>query len=84
MSALASGHGVHGVELGVVLFFFVVVAAGGFVAARCSDCRYDRGGSESGCTVLTPFADASNALLVTVTKNTITSFAASAFGELIA
>src|ERR1700681_1307181 len=34
MSALASGHGVHGVELGVVLFFFVVVTAGGFVAVR--------------------------------------------------
>jgi SSS family solute:Na+ symporter len=34
MSAFASGHGVHGVELGVVNFFFVVVTAGGFVAVR--------------------------------------------------
>ena len=34
MSALASGGGVNGVELGVVLFFFVVVSFGGFLAAR--------------------------------------------------
>jgi hypothetical protein len=33
---------------------------------------------------VTLFADASNALLVTVTKNSVTSFAATAFGELIA
>jgi SSS family solute:Na+ symporter len=33
MSA-AAGHGVHGVELAVVLFFFVVVTAGGFLAVR--------------------------------------------------
>jgi SSS family solute:Na+ symporter len=35
MSALAAGgHGVHGVELGVVIFFFVVVTFGGFIAIR--------------------------------------------------
>jgi SSS family solute:Na+ symporter len=34
VSALAAGSGVHGVELGVVIFFFVVVTAGGFVAVR--------------------------------------------------
>lgn len=33
---------------------------------------------------VTLFADASNALLVTVTQNTVTNFAATAFGELIA
>ncbi|HZC69129.1 MAG TPA: sodium:solute symporter [Jatrophihabitans sp.] len=32
--SLASGSGVHGVELGVVLFFFVIVTIGGFIAAR--------------------------------------------------
>src|SRR3954454_16506507 len=31
---IAAGDGVNGVELGVVLFFFVVVTAGGFLAAR--------------------------------------------------
>ncbi|MDP9091832.1 MAG: sodium:solute symporter [Actinomycetota bacterium] len=34
MSALGAGHAVHGVELGVVLFFFVLVTGGGFVAVR--------------------------------------------------
>jgi solute:Na+ symporter, SSS family len=34
MSALASGSGVNGVELGVVLFFFALVTLGGFLAAR--------------------------------------------------
>jgi SSS family solute:Na+ symporter len=34
MSALAAGSGVNGVELGVVIFFFAVVTAGGFLAAR--------------------------------------------------
>ena len=34
MSAMAAGGGVHGVELAVVLFFFVVVTAGGFLAVR--------------------------------------------------
>ena len=34
MSTLADGGGVNGVELGVVLFFFVVVTAGGFLAVR--------------------------------------------------
>ena len=34
MRPLASGSGVNGVELGVVLFFFVVVTAGGFLAVR--------------------------------------------------
>ncbi|MEO8888020.1 MAG: sodium:solute symporter [Jatrophihabitantaceae bacterium] len=34
MSALAAGTGVHGVQFAVVLFFFVVVTAGGFLAAR--------------------------------------------------
>jgi SSS family solute:Na+ symporter len=33
-ATLASGSGVHGVELGVVLFFFVVVTVGGFLAVR--------------------------------------------------
>jgi SSS family solute:Na+ symporter len=31
---IASGSNVNGVELGVVLFFFVIVTAGGFLAAR--------------------------------------------------
>src|SRR4051812_8886396 len=31
---IAAGDGVNGVELGVVLFFFIVVTAGGFLAAR--------------------------------------------------
>jgi SSS family solute:Na+ symporter len=31
---LASGSGVNGVELGVVIFFFVIVSFGGFLAAR--------------------------------------------------
>jgi len=34
MTDLASGSGVHGVELGVVIFFFVLVTIGGFAAAR--------------------------------------------------
>ena len=34
MNVLAAGKGVNGVELGVVVFFFVVVAALGFLAAR--------------------------------------------------
>src|SRR6476661_6851804 len=34
MSALASGTNVNGVELTVVIFFFVVVTIGGFLAAR--------------------------------------------------
>ncbi|MFN2519276.1 MAG: monocarboxylate uptake permease MctP [Jatrophihabitantaceae bacterium] len=34
MSALAAGHGVNGVELGVVLFFFILVTFGGFFAVR--------------------------------------------------
>jgi solute:Na+ symporter, SSS family len=34
VSALAAGSGVNGVELGVVIFFFVVVTFGGFVAIR--------------------------------------------------
>ncbi|MGI8679032.1 MAG: monocarboxylate uptake permease MctP [Jatrophihabitans sp.] len=34
MSALAAGSGVNGVELAVVLFFFVVVTFGGFIAVR--------------------------------------------------
>ncbi|HKC26703.1 MAG TPA: sodium:solute symporter [Jatrophihabitans sp.] len=34
MTAMASGSGVNGVELGVVIFFFVLVTAGGFLAAR--------------------------------------------------
>src|SRR4051795_5170824 len=34
MSTLAGGSGVNGVELGVVLFFFIVVTIGGFLAAR--------------------------------------------------
>jgi SSS family solute:Na+ symporter len=34
MTALAADTGVNGVELGVVLFFFVVVTFGGFMAAR--------------------------------------------------
>ncbi|WP_375492247.1 monocarboxylate uptake permease MctP [uncultured Jatrophihabitans sp.] len=34
MSAVASGHPVNGVELGVVLFFFVLVTVVGFIAAR--------------------------------------------------
>ena len=34
MTPLAAGGGVHGVELTVVLFFFVVVTAGGFLAVR--------------------------------------------------
>ena len=34
MSALAAGSGVNGVELGVVIFFFVVVTFGGFLAVR--------------------------------------------------
>jgi solute:Na+ symporter, SSS family len=34
MSALASAHGVNGVELGVVLFFFIIVTFGGFFAVR--------------------------------------------------
>jgi SSS family solute:Na+ symporter len=34
MSALAAGTHVNGVELGVVIFFFVVVTIGGFLAAR--------------------------------------------------
>jgi SSS family solute:Na+ symporter len=34
MSALADGSGVNGVELGVVIFFFVVVTFGGFFAVR--------------------------------------------------
>src|SRR6476469_221756 len=34
MSALADGTGVNGVELGVVLFFFIVVTFGGFIAVR--------------------------------------------------
>jgi SSS family solute:Na+ symporter len=34
MTALAAGGGVHGVELGVVIFFFLVVSFGGFFAAR--------------------------------------------------
>ena len=31
---IAAGAGVNGVELGVVLFFFIIVTAGGFLAAR--------------------------------------------------
>ena len=31
---LAAGTGVNGVELGVVVFFFLVVSVGGFLAAR--------------------------------------------------
>ena len=34
MSALAAGRGVNGVELGVVVFFFIVVTFGGFFAVR--------------------------------------------------
>jgi solute:Na+ symporter, SSS family len=34
MSALAAGSGVNGVELGVVIFFFVIVTFGGFFAIR--------------------------------------------------
>jgi SSS family solute:Na+ symporter len=34
VGTLATGHGVNGVELGIVLFFFLVVTAGGFLAAR--------------------------------------------------
>ncbi|MDQ2796251.1 MAG: sodium:solute symporter, partial [Actinomycetota bacterium] len=34
MTALAAGSGVNGVELGVVLFFFVIVTFGGFIAVR--------------------------------------------------
>ncbi|SHF75740.1 solute:Na+ symporter, SSS family [Jatrophihabitans endophyticus] len=34
MSTVAAGGGVNGVELGVVVFFFVVVTFGGFVAVR--------------------------------------------------
>src|ERR671930_2129735 len=34
MNGLASGSGVNGVELGVVLFFFALVTVGGFIAAR--------------------------------------------------
>ncbi|HEY8826982.1 MAG TPA: sodium:solute symporter, partial [Jatrophihabitantaceae bacterium] len=34
MSAVAAGSGVNGVELGVVLFFFILVTAGGFFAVR--------------------------------------------------
>src|SRR5919198_1084822 len=34
MSSFASGSGVNGVELGVVLFFFALVTVGGFIAAR--------------------------------------------------
>ena len=33
-AVLASGHGVHSVELGVVIFFFLVVTAGGFLAVH--------------------------------------------------
>ena len=34
MSALAAGTAVNGVELGVVIFFFLVVSVGGFLAAK--------------------------------------------------
>jgi len=34
MSAVAAGSGVNGVELGVVIFFFILVTAGGFFAVR--------------------------------------------------
>ena len=34
MSVQAAGGGVHGVELGIVLFFFLVVTIGGFLAVR--------------------------------------------------
>jgi len=34
VNALAAGHGVNRVELGVVLFFFVIVTFGGFLAVR--------------------------------------------------
>jgi SSS family solute:Na+ symporter len=34
VSALAAGSGVHGLELGVVIFFFLLVTIGGFVAVR--------------------------------------------------
>jgi len=34
VSAVAAGSGINGVELGVVLFFFIVVTAGGFFAVR--------------------------------------------------
>jgi SSS family solute:Na+ symporter len=33
-AVLASGSGVHGLELGIVIFFFLVVSAGGFIAVR--------------------------------------------------
>jgi SSS family solute:Na+ symporter len=34
MSAVAAGSGIHGVELGIVIFFFTLVSLGGFAAAR--------------------------------------------------
>ena len=33
-AAVAAGSGIHGTELGVVIFFFVLVSLGGFLAAR--------------------------------------------------